>query len=271
MKNKVQLVGHYGSDKVIACSAWTSTSRDLTEEKLARIGALVNMLWSEGHETPFEKGEVHFLVNTDIASHIHLLKHRISSLNAESARYKELKEDKYYVPKDWGEIESTAYIADDFPTAFVEPHDEWVDILIKYTNLGNELYHQCIKDLEPLLGRKRAKESARFFKTYNSQIQADVKFNMRSFANFLKLRNSESAQLEIREIAKEMLKQVSEIHGDPFKHTLEAFEKRSNLEKTTKSLVKKMGDPDGAAHCIDTVLESPEIFDQIKDGWFSNL
>ena len=50
------------------------------------------MLWINGHETPFEKGTVHFLVDTDIASHIHLLKHRISSLNAESARYKELKE-----------------------------------------------------------------------------------------------------------------------------------------------------------------------------------
>ena len=223
MKNSVELLGYYGSDEVIACSAWTSTSRDLTDEKRQRVGKLIDMLWSNGHETPFEKGVVHFLVDTDIASHIHLLKHRISSLNAESARYKELKEDKYYVPKDWGEIESTAYIADDFPTAFVEPHDEWVDILIKYTNLGNELYHQCIKDLEPLLGRKRAKESARFFKTYNSQIQADVMFNMRSFANFIQLRNSEHAQKEIREIAQQMWDLVATIEGEPFKFTLEAI------------------------------------------------
>jgi len=33
MRNKVELIGHYGSDDVIACSAWTSTSRDLTEDK----------------------------------------------------------------------------------------------------------------------------------------------------------------------------------------------------------------------------------------------
>jgi thymidylate synthase ThyX len=69
--------------------------------------------------------------------------------------------------------------------------EKWTDILENYTNLGNELYHQCIADLEPVLGRKRAKESARFFKTYNSQIQADIMFNMRSFANFIQLRNSE--------------------------------------------------------------------------------
>ena len=204
MKNKVELLGYYGSDEVIACSAWTSTSRDLTNEKKERIPNLINMLWSNGHETPFEKGMVHFLVDCDIASHIHLLKHRISSLNAESARYKELKEDKYYLPADWP--------------------SNWQDKLQEYTKLGNTLYHQCVEELTDALGRKRAKESARFFKTYNSQIQADVSFNMRSFANFQKLRNSEHAQKEIREIAQEMLALVHNIDGNPFQHTLAAWE-----------------------------------------------
>jgi len=224
MDNKVELLGHYGSDEVIACSAWTSTSRNLTDEKRGRIQRLIEMLWVNGHETPFEKGSVHFLVDTDIASHIHLLKHRISSLNAESARYKELKEDKYYIPEDWGEIECTEYIEHDFPKhSFAEPDMWWTSILERYTSIGNKLYHQCIADLEPVLGRKRAKESARFFKTYNSQIQADITFNMRSFANFQKLRNSEHAQVEIREIAAKMLELVEGIEGNPFKFTLEAF------------------------------------------------
>ena len=48
-------------------------------------------------------------------------------------------------------------------------------------------------------------------------------FNMRSFANFQKLRNSEHAQVEIREIAREMLELVKTIDGNPFKHTLEAW------------------------------------------------
>ena len=110
MSNTVELLGYYGSDETIACSAWTSTSRELTEGKRERIGKLINMLWSQGHETPFEKATVHFLVDTDIASHIHLLKHRMSSLNAESARYKELKEDKYYLPEDWGETPLSNFV-----------------------------------------------------------------------------------------------------------------------------------------------------------------
>lgn len=203
MDNTVELLGHYGSDEVIACSAWTSTSRDLDEKKRERIPKLINMLWSHGHETPFEKGSVHFLVDCDIASHIHLLKHRLSSLNAESARYKELKEDKTFIPDDWPEF--------------------WQKQLKQYTEDGNRLYHKCLADLEPELGRKRAKESARFFKTYNSRIQADVQFNMRSFANFIKLRKSEHAQKEIREIAEKMLDLVKGIEDNPFQHTLNSW------------------------------------------------
>jgi len=207
MTNKVQILGHYGSDTIIASSAWTSTERDLSPEKIARIPKMINTLWMEGHETPFEKGLVHFLVDTEIASHIHFLKHRISSFNGESGRYKELKEDKFYIPQDW-------------PI-------EWQIELGAFNEQGNELYHKALTELTPLLGRARAKESARFFKTYSSQIQGDVSFNMRSFANFLRLRNSNKAQKEIREIAQEMLQLVKGIEGNPFEHTLKAIEGRS--------------------------------------------
>lgn len=220
--NTVKLIDVYGSDTVIACSAWTSTSRELTDEKRARIPALIQSLWSNGHETPFEKGIVHFLVDCDIASHIHLLKHRISSINAESARYKELRDDKYLIPEDWSGITSNQSF-DYFGQTIDISTEDWATILVEYTELGNSLYHACLKDLEPVLGRKRAKESARYFKTYNSQIESDVMFNMRSFANFLKLRNSEHAQKEIREIAQEMLRLVSTIPGNPFEHTLKSI------------------------------------------------
>ena len=211
--NSVTLLGFYGSDKIIAQSAWTSTSRDLSPEKEARIPKLIEMLWSEGHETPFEKANVHFLVTCDIASHIHLLKHRIASINAESARYKELKEDKFYVPEDWKSTTDNTNLQN----ATLEA---WAKTLKETTVGSNYLYHECLEELTPILGRKRAKESARFFKAYNSQITADIQFNMRSFANFLKLRASEHSQVEIKDIAWEMYRLVEGIEGNPFEHTL---------------------------------------------------
>ena len=205
MSNSVELLGHYGSDTVHAQSAWTSTSRDLTEDKLARVDKLLKMLASEGHHTPFEKSGLHFLVNVDQATHIHLLKHRVGvSINGESARYKELKEDKMMWPADWS--------------------GTWKDKLKTYTEEGNKLYHESLEYFTPILGRKRAKESARFFKTFNSQISMDIMFNWRSFYHFQKLRNSPDAQKEVRELAEEMLNQVKNIEGNPFEKTIKAFE-----------------------------------------------
>ena len=204
MKNEVVLLGHYGSDLTHAQSAWTSTSRDITEEKRNRIPQLLEMLASEGHHTPFEKSSLHFLVTVDQATHIHFLKHRIGvSINGESARYKELKEDKLYIPDDW-------------PVELQLMLDE-------YTSIGNAMYHKVLRALTETHGRKRAKESARYFKTFSSQITMDVMFNFRSFAHFLKLRYDEHAQKEVRELAGEMLKLVKEIEGNPFEHTLKAF------------------------------------------------
>jgi flavin-dependent thymidylate synthase len=219
MNNKIELIGFYGSDEVHACSAWTSTSRDITEEKRERIPSLLKMLADAGHHTPFEKSSLHFLVDCEIASHVHLIKHRVGvSINGESARYKELKEDKYYIPDDWEGIAKSQY-----EDKFADSYYKWSEILENYTKAGNKLYHECLKDLEPVLGRKRAKESARFFKTYNSQIQADVMFNWRSFHHFLELRNKPDAQKEIRDIAATMLDLVKNIEGNPFKYTIEAF------------------------------------------------
>ena len=213
MNNTVELLGYYGNDQIHASSAWTSTSRDLTPEKLERIESLLIMLAKEGHHTPFEKSSLHFLVNVDQATHIHLLKHRIGvSINGESARYKELKEDKFYIPEDWVTIGEEGLIGQD-----------WQTILEDHTQQSNKLYHQCLDELTPLLGRKRAKESARFFKTFNSQITMDIMFNWRSFYHFQKLRNDEHAQKEVRELAQHMLYLVQNIEGNPFKHTIKAF------------------------------------------------
>lgn len=212
MKNKVELIGYYGSDVTHAQSAWTSTSRDLTQEKIDRIPSLLKMLADEGHETPFEKSSLHFLVTVDQATHIHLLKHRIGvSINGESARYKELKEDKIYIPSDWKEI------------PFHNSLSDWASILQERSEDANKLYHKAITELTPVLGKKRAKETARYFKTFNSQITMDVMFNWRSFVHFYRLRATEHAQKEVRELAIEMLDKIKKIKDNPFKHTIDAF------------------------------------------------
>ena len=202
-ENVVELIGYYGSDETHALSAWTSTSRDLTEEKKERIPKLLKMLAENSHSTPFEKSSLHFLVTTEIATHAQLLKHRSGvSINAESARYKELKEDKYYVPIDWPLGERELYI--------------------EHLESSLQKYHSTLERLiQGGMSRKRAKESARFYIPYGNQITADVMFNFRSFFHFIQLRYSEHAQVEIKNVAKQMLDMV--VLTKAFPATLEAF------------------------------------------------
>ena len=201
--NKVELVGFYGSDETHALSAWTSTSRDLNDEKRSRMGKLLTMLATNGHHTPFEKSSLHFLVTTDIATHIHILKHRVGvSVNGESARYKKLQEEKLYVPTDW-------------------PEDEQVKLVEHYQESFKK-YHDTLERLVAKgFDRKRAKESARFYLPYNHQLTADVMFNFRSFMHFQGLRNEDGAQFEVKNLAKDMLKLTSETGA--FNLSLDAF------------------------------------------------
>lgn len=225
---KVELISFYGGDIAAARAAWTSTMGDVqtkTPEQIRKL--IVDTLWNnksgKAHKTPFERPLVEFNITCDQASHIHLLKHRMALINGESARYKELTDDRIYLPHDWQDIvlsEETSIYGKGTPL---------LNVLKRYSEQGNALYHQSLKDLEPVLGRKRAKESARFFKTMNSEITLSVAMNMSCFANFYALRSDIAAQLEIRMIAEEMF---SIIKGIPeFEFIIEAFElERYNRE-----------------------------------------
>lgn len=247
MVNKATLLGSYGGDKRHCLSAWMSTEIAAEQGLLSldivrRIEVLyeetvvlkkrppqdlLKFLATHKHETPFEKSTIDFQVCGDIASHIHCIKHRIGvSINSESARYKKLQ-NKWYIPLDWKDhpVDPKHLAGPQLANNFLEAIDpkDWADALDAYSQLGHELYEIACKDLTPVLGRKRAKESSRYFLPYCKQLDYDMMFNFRSFMHFMKLRNSPHAQVEIRQLAADMLRQVREIPGNPFQHSLVAF------------------------------------------------
>lgn len=209
----VELVGHYGGDTEHALSAWTSTHRELTDERRARIPAMLKQLAENEHHTPFEKSTLHFLVVCDRATHIHLLKHRIGvSINAESARYKELREDRIYTPDDW-------------PGAVCADYEACVSMALV-------AYHRLLENLVAAgVPRGRAKESARFVLPMGNAIVQDVSFNFRSFMHFVGLRADAHAQREVRIVAAKML--LATATTSQFNASLDAFgwgrEKREAL------------------------------------------
>lgn len=247
MQNSVSLLGYYGGDKRVCLSAWQSTTEELGIELPENIPdrvdvifeyiaknkkkspyELLDFLAQNNHGTPFEKAILDFQITGDVASHIHSLKHRISAINAESARYKEFIADRYYIPDDWKNIECSKDIYFNNDGLIVTRGEKWSVILNDYSKAGFALYHQAIEDITPLLGRKRAKESARYFLGYNTQLNYDWQINFRSFVNIQQLRNDSHAQKEIHYITNTMLHLVENIPNNPFEYCLKAFNLQSD-------------------------------------------
>ena len=233
--NKVWLIDYMGSDKLHCLSAWASTflelGIDMPDDPKMRVEEIVNYilakskrmrsmeqlleyLANENHESPFRMSAFVFGMTTDIATHIQKLKHAVilEAENGESAKYKELKEDKFYLPEDWEATNNDNLIL-----------DYWKGKLKQYSEETNDLYHQCLKDLRPILGDKRAKETARYFKMYNSQINTINKFSFAGVMLFAKKRTVDFAQEEIKQIALEMIKEIKKIPNNPFEYSLKAF------------------------------------------------
>lgn len=232
-KNKVELLDYMGSDNSHALAAWSSTYLELdldmpneignrvdfivqhilaNSSRIRNVEELLTFLSTEGHTSPFRFSMFHFAMTHDIATHIHLLKHMVAIYadNAESARYKILKQDKFYIPYDW---------------TGTEVRDYWAKILHESSMLNIALYKQCYDELvADGMNKQRAKETSRYFLMYNTQLN-DMK--MMSFDGFLQVYNKRNllspAQREVGVAVELMLDLIKNIPGNPFKYSLKAF------------------------------------------------
>lgn len=231
--NNVIMTDCAGGDKNHCISAWCSTFEELgieipdtledridvvfnhvSETKQNSPGQLLEMLADLMHHTPFEKSYLEFQIETDIATHIQLLKHRIgTSISAESARWKFLKAPTMYVPLDWPDDEVEKHIA--FCQMCVDEYKRKFKALLEW--------YRSKKSMTEREAKNRAKESARYVLPYSNQIVCDVAFNWRSFYHFFGLRYSTHAQLEIQQIAKCCLEELIRHKYSEFELTLKAF------------------------------------------------
>lgn len=244
MNNRVELLDYMGGDKHHSIAAWASTFFELGIElpkdpkmrvdqitdyilskskKMRNIEGLLKYLADNEHESPFRMSGFVFGMTTDIATHIQKLKHAVilEAENGESAKYKELKEDKFYIPKDWN-IKIKKFDCEKLGLEYTE-NDTWGDILKDFSTKSNFLYHEALHQLKDKLGNKRAKETSRYFKLYNSQINSVNKFSFAGVMEFYRKRSVDFAQNEIKEVAAQMIEEIKNIPGNPFEYSLKAY------------------------------------------------
>lgn len=206
---QVELQSFMGSDLDIANSAWTSSlSKDASNNKTQeQVESLVSRLAKDGHSTPFESVVFRFWIKMPIQTDRQHMTHRIASHNGMSGRYRTMPAEWLSMPDDVYAILDKAMHADKIKEKYEELCFE-----------ANSFY----SGLLPLLKSnqssgyitnpeyKRAREFLRGVLPQNNMTERVTIMNLRSFANYQRLRNSEHAQPEIRLVAQLMLEQVKD-------------------------------------------------------------
>ena len=173
---------------------------------------LINFLMREKHGTPFEHNAFRFHVKCPVFVAREWFRHRIGSFNEFSARYSEVGED-FFVPYQ-NDVRSQVGKPGAYEFRMVEKEiaDQAIEIISRANSVAYESYKELID-----IGI--AKELSRTVLPVGMYTQFYWTVNARSSMNFLSLRLSKTAQLDIRRYAKS----VEAIFADKMPVTYKAW------------------------------------------------
>ncbi len=189
----VRLDDAMADDLSVVNGARVSFARRVDEMDEADAG-LIRFLMRERHGTPFEHNAFRFHVRAPIFVAREWFRHRIGSFNEFSMRYARAT-DEFYVPA-----------AEDVRTQVGKPGSysfEPVDPELAETTRERlkEVYEAAYRAYEELVEQGVARELARAVLPVGAYTEFYWTVNARALMNFVSLRNSETAQREIRRYA----------------------------------------------------------------------
>jgi thymidylate synthase (FAD) len=208
---KVELQETMGSDQAIANAAWTSTyNKEKREDKYddpAKVEDIVRRCIRDGHSVPVESVIFRFWIRLPIFADRQHMTHRIASHNGLSGRYRTVPSDFYGVPDDICDIFDKIHpgagstLWQDY-RVFMEEEYRWYKEKLGLLKLAED--STLITNAE----YKRSREFLRGVLGSSFMVERTTIFNLHSFANYQRLRNSKHAQPEIKRIAELMLGEV---------------------------------------------------------------
>jgi flavin-dependent thymidylate synthase len=220
---KVELQEFMGSDRSIATAAWTSSysgslylansSGSVVDKHHihaprtdADVERVVNMLADSGHASPFESVVCRFWIKMPVATDRQHMTHRIASHNGMSGRYRTLLDEFLEMPED------VKAVARKLPRGY-----ELIEDYDMLCTAASSWYQETINGLKALkvdetlsnVDYKRLREFIRGVLPQHQLTERTSIFNLRSLANYFRLRLDPAAQPEIREVARQMLDQLN--------------------------------------------------------------
>jgi thymidylate synthase (FAD) len=200
-ENTVQVLDHgfvrlddaMADDLSVVNGARVSFARRVDEMDEADEG-LIRFLMRERHGTPFEHNAFRFHVRTPIFVAREWFRHRIGSFNEFSMRYARAT-DEFYVP---AREDVRTQIGKPGSYSF-EPVDP--EVAEATRERLKEVYETAYRAYEELVEQGVARELARAALPVGAYTEFYWTVNARALMNFVSLRNSETAQREIRRYA----------------------------------------------------------------------
>jgi thymidylate synthase (FAD) len=189
----VRLDGALADDLSVVNGARVSFARR-KEEMDASDAGLIRFLMRDRHGSPFEHNAFRFHVRCPIFVAREWFRHRIGSFNEFSLRYAKATDD-FYVP----EVEDVRTQVGKPGAYTFEPVDE--ELAEETRDELRAVYEQAYDAYTRLVERGVARELARSVLPVGAYTQFYWTVNARALMNFVSLRNSEFAQLEIRRYA----------------------------------------------------------------------
>ena len=200
----VRLVDHMGSDLSIARNARVSYDAEWRAGKDSGSDArLINYLYSNGHNTPFEAVTFTFDVKAPIFVFRQWHRHRTQSFNELSARYRELPEE-FYTP----EFDQITTQSTDNKQMRTEQQNINVDFIQKTMRENNK---SAFKNYKAMLEAGCPRELARSVLPVATYSHMFATVNLHNLFRFLGERLHPHAQYEIRVYAEAMLELIRPI------------------------------------------------------------
>jgi flavin-dependent thymidylate synthase len=207
----VELQEWMGSDKSIAEAAWTSSYSSLQKQNRTKedIERVINLLADSKHSVPFESVIFRFWIKLPITADRQHMTHRIASQSGMSGRYRTMPAEWLAPPED---VKSILLKLEDSESIYPQLAQEYNE-LCEQANIWYQSQVEFLKDKEKegIITNKELKRTREFLRgvlPQNNMTERVTVINLRSFSNYIKLRNSEHAQPEIQQVAQLMLQEV---------------------------------------------------------------
>lgn len=209
----VELISHWGNDWSVCDAARVSFNKHSSNYTEEQNKKLIKYLVEHKHTAPFRHPQLQFRITCPIYVERQLFKHQVGlSANSISGRYVDFS-DNYTTIKEWRKQSKSSK----------QGSEGLVDNQLGCKHIEQRIINTCKEAYEMLLSLGVSKEQARTILPLNLNTTFIWTGSLLAFKHLFDLRLKPDTQQETKMIATEMLSLIKNIQGNPFQHTLNAW------------------------------------------------